>query len=75
MTFFVIVCGSSWIRIIRSTVFGVTVFAGTAFQELMWVVMANRMGWLYNPMTMPETVFQAWYKVAKVAKNDEQPGC
>ncbi|MBM3162572.1 MAG: CRISPR-associated endonuclease Cas1 [Chlorobi bacterium] len=29
------------------------------------------MGWLYNQMAMPETVFQAWYKVAS---NDGRPG-
>ncbi|ACD90008.1 CRISPR-associated protein Cas1 [Chlorobium limicola DSM 245] len=29
------------------------------------------MGWLYNQMAMPETIFQAWYKVAS---NDGRPG-
>ena len=29
------------------------------------------MGWLYNQMAMPETIFQAWYRVAS---NDGRPG-
>ena len=29
------------------------------------------MGWLYNQMALPETIFQAWYKVAS---NDGRPG-
>jgi CRISPR-associated protein Cas1 len=29
------------------------------------------MGWLYNQMALPETIFQAWYKVAA---NDGRPG-
>jgi CRISP-associated protein Cas1 len=32
---------------------------------------SDTMGWLYNQMAMPETIFQAWYKVAS---NDGRPG-